>query len=173
MQRTLTLWARLSPGFIASSPQLHKVLSLLLCNIPSFFSLFQSPHLFYYFLQELLHTFLSCTPFCFQLRSEKTRGGKGELVEQGWKISKVSTVSWQGNQGARKNRLERCHDEKNVWGMVVWEFPSTETLLSVGANVWYDIPCVYKGPGNLATWALLPDIRYQDVYGIFRLWTWY
>lgn len=58
MQRTLTLWARPSPAFITSSPQLYKVPPLLLCNIPCFFSLFQSPHLFYYFLQELLHPFL-------------------------------------------------------------------------------------------------------------------
>lgn len=134
MQRTLTLWARPNSAFIASSPQLHKVLPLLLCNILSFFSLFQSPRLSYCFL------FAPSTSFCLQLGSKKTRGEKEELVEQGWKTTKESAVSWQGNQGARKNRLERCHNAKNVCGIRVWEFASTETLLSVGAHVcviWY------------------------------------
>lgn len=108
MQRTLTLWARLNPGFIASSPQLHKVLPLLLCNIPSFLSLFQSPHLFYYFLQELLHTFLP----------------PAHLFAPNWKMKRpeVERENWL-NKAEKQVRNPQFHDKgTKVPGKTDWKY---------------------------------------------------
>lgn len=81
-----------NPAFIASSPQLHKALPLLLCNSPSFFPLFSTPFQLLS-ARAFAHFSAPCTSFCLQLGRQKTRGGKGELVEQCWKTAKEPTAS--------------------------------------------------------------------------------
>lgn len=81
------------------------------------------------------------------------------------RTTKESTVSWQGNQEKQTGKMSRC---KECVGIRVWEFASKEPLFSVRACVRYDIPCVEKGPGHLATWALLTEARYKDACGRFR-----
>lgn len=149
MQRTSTLWARPNPAFIASSPQLLKVLHLLPCNILSFFSLFQSPHLFYCFLFAQFSA--PCTSFASNWEAKRP-----EVERENW---------W--NKVGKQLRNLQFHDKgTKVPGKTDWKDVMMQRMCGESGCeslhlqkhcsvlesmcVWNDIPGVYKGPGNQA-----------------------
>jgi len=106
MQRTFSLWARPSPAFVIGS---HRCIKPSCCSSPT--SLLSFPYsslhpcsatLCKSFCRLSAPAYTApCVPFCLPLGSEKARGGKEGLWEQGRRSTKEFIVSWQGNQGAK------------------------------------------------------------------------